>query len=189
MTLIVAGGSTAYGATTQTFEANTTKFDSGVDNTCVYIYSVTGHAYQAQKCASDLETGTRHYVVFTNGEYDNAVNKSYEYVSSTTSYDCSSSSYSQCVTAVTTGKITEGTFSTDFTLTQLKTNAIAGIAGQTGTAGVSSFTGWAGTQLGKLLGAGLGFVESIVPWIIALLCIWGIVYLVRKGFGFFHILG
>lgn len=55
--------------------------------------------------------------------------------------------------------------------------------------GLTDLVGWAGGILKMLLGAGLGLLESLMPWIIALLIIFGIVHLVRKGFGFFHILG
>lgn len=46
-----------------------------------------------------------------------------------------------------------------------------------------------GGFLTQLLGAGLGLLQALMPWIIALLIIFGIVHLIRKGFGFFHILG
>ena len=54
---------------------------------------------------------------------------------------------------------------------------------------LTDLVAWVGNLLKMLLGAGLGLLQSIMPWIIALLIIYGIIHLVRKGFGFFHILG
>ena len=54
---------------------------------------------------------------------------------------------------------------------------------------ITGLMGFIGGLLKQLLGAGLGLVEAIMPWIIALLIIYGIVHLIKKGFGFFHILG
>ena len=55
--------------------------------------------------------------------------------------------------------------------------------------GLSDLVSWAGDILKMLLGAGLGLIQALMPWIIALLIIYGIVHLIKKGFGFFHVLG
>lgn len=54
---------------------------------------------------------------------------------------------------------------------------------------IGSLVDLVGGFIKQFLGAGLGLVQALMPWIIALLIIYGIVHLIRKGFGFFHILG
>lgn len=54
--------------------------------------------------------------------------------------------------------------------------------------GYSDLVTWAGQQILLLLGGGLGLVNAMIGWIMALLIISVIIRLIYHGLKFFHIL-
>jgi len=179
--------SSASAVTTVTFEGNVTKFSSGVDATTVYIYGDDGvvDPFIMQKSATP---STDHYVQVYTSEYKlDVAPHDYKYVTSTTVADCSALAYSACVTAVTAGKITEGTYNVDFDFAELQANATAGFTGTVGFASSEVVTK-VGTYLVKMLGGGLGLVNALIGWIIAIIVIMVIIRLIYHGLRFLHIL-
>jgi len=64
------------------------------------------------------------------------------------------------------------------------TTATAEFASTTGFS-VSSVVDWMGDLLKLVLGTGLGVLQALIPWIIALTAIGAIVYFLYRAFRFF----
>jgi len=182
---LVVGGNVAFGATTLTTQGNVLHFANVVEDTGVYVFRADTNAFLTQKYSS----GDNTYIDVYTGAVKNqdVANQAYKYVTSTTLDDCSALAYGACVTAVTAGKITEGTFDLVYTLAEMTSNSVAGTTALLGF-NQSEVVTKVGTYLKQILGGGLGLVEALIGWIIAIIIISVIVRLIFAGLKWLHIL-
>lgn len=178
--------SVASATTTATYVGNAVHFDSGVGSTTVYIFRADTHAFMTQKSA--LPT-TNTYVDVYHGEFEGAgvVNGAYEWLSATGTVDCSALVYSTCDTAITAGKISSGTLDMTPTLANLSASGLAGFTAMTTTT-YSEVVDKVGTYLIQMLGGGLGLVDALIGWIIAIIIITVIIRLIFHGLRWLHVL-
>lgn len=183
LSLVVFGFSTmAMASTTVTYVGNSVKFESGVTPTTAYVYKATGTS-TADFRGQFTSTGSNTYVLVSKDYFSKAGENSYRFVTSSTAPNCSALNYADCVSAST--PITQGTLTFDFST--LKSSALAGFLSATSFP-VSDTVTWSGAKLLSILGGGLGLVNALMGWIVAIIIITVIVRLIFHGLRWLHIL-
>ena len=185
LSVLLGFSANALASTTVTYVGGSTNFASGVNPTTVYVYKATGTSTSDYR-GQFTSTGSNNYVLVPNDLFYESGENSYRYVSSGAFHTCATPlNYADCVTAQSTDKITEGTLTYNFA-----NMYSAGVAGFTATAGfpTSDVVSKVGTYLVKFLGGGLGLVDALIGWIIAIIIITVIVRLIFHGLRWLHIL-
>jgi len=188
--IVFASALPAFAVTTVAPTGNVTLFDNDDTTSSVIIYrdddhTATGFRFQCTPALCPT-VGATDTATIHNYSFKIAGENSYDWLSSgNASEDCSALTYAQCVTAIDTDAISNGQL--DFSLATNITRGNAGFTAVT-TWESSDLITKVGTWIVKILGGGLGLVDALIGWIIALVIIGVIVHLIFRGLRFLHIL-
>jgi len=180
----------AFAVTTVAPTGNVTLFDNNDTTSSVIIYetgdhTATGYRFQCTPAVC-MTVGATDTATIHNYSFKVTGENSYDWLSSgNASEDCSTLTYAQCVTAIDTDAISNGTL--NFNLATNMTRGSAGFTAETGWP-FSDLVTKVGTWIVQILGGGLGLVDALIGWVIALVIISVIIHLIFKGLRFLHIL-